>query len=138
MLNTNDTQEDIIFSWLPNCKDILSKTMNNSNFVFYPYGNNCDTSLKAFDFAVNKNIVENEEEFHAIDQKPLQQKVKKVQTAQKKTFQKTVPNKSTATSKPKFIPQTIQPKTSWKLITEFTKQSLDKLRIDVDVNVETM
>jgi hypothetical protein len=86
MLNTNENQEDIIFNWLPNCKELLAKTLNNSNFVFYPYGNTSDNSFKAFDFTVNKNIVEKDEDFHAIDQKPLQQKVKKAPTTQKKTL----------------------------------------------------
>ena len=86
MLNTNENQEDIILSWLPNCKELLAKTLNNSNFIFYPYGNNSDNTFKAFDFTVNKNILENDEDFHAIDQKPLQQKVKKVPTTQKKNL----------------------------------------------------
>ena len=69
MLNSNENQDDIIFSWLPNCKELLSKTLNHSNFVYYPFGNIGDNSFKAFDFTVNKNVVENEDNFHAIDQK---------------------------------------------------------------------
>ena len=86
MLNSNETQEDIILSWLPNCKELLKKTLNHSNFVYYPYGNvPTDNCFKAFDFTINRNIVENEEDFHAIDQKAAQVKPgKKVPQAQKK------------------------------------------------------
>ena len=51
--------------------------------------------------------------------------------------QKTLTKQVQVVQKPK-IPQTIQPKTSWKLINEFTKQSLDKLRIEGDTDVDTM
>ena len=86
MFNTNDNQEDIILGWLPNCKELLSKTLNNANFVFYPYGKTSDSTFKAFDFTVNKNVLENDEDFHAIDQKQQQPKAKKVPTTQKKTL----------------------------------------------------
>ena len=86
MLNSNEPQEDIILNWLPNCKELLAKTLNNSNFVFYPYGNSNESSFKAFDFTVSKNIVENDEDFHAIDQKPVQSKTKKAPQTQKKTL----------------------------------------------------
>jgi hypothetical protein len=52
--------------------------------------------------------------------------------------QKTLTKSNQVVQKPKFIQQTIQPKTSWRLITEFTKQSLDKLRIEGDTEEETM
>ena len=87
ILNTNENQEDIIFSWLPNCKDLLIKTLNQSNFVYYPYGNGGDNIFKAFDFTYNKNVIENEDDFHAIDQKQIQAKTtKKVPQTQKKTL----------------------------------------------------
>jgi len=131
-----DNNNDIINNWFQNTEEMLSKTMQDSNLNFYP--SNSD-SLKVFDFCNQKISMDKDDDFYSVDQKvATNQKGKKV--AQKKTnaadAKKQVGKNKVQVQQNKFrILQTIQIKQDWKLIADYNKQSLDKLRLE-DSSVE--
>lgn len=125
-----DNNSDLINDWFQNTDEMLSKVMQDSNLNFYP--SNFE-NLKVFDFSNQKVSMEKEDDFYSVDQKvATTQKGKKV--AQKKPTQDAKKNqisKKTPVQQNKFrILQTIQIKQDWKLIADYNKQSLDKLRLE--------
>jgi len=127
-----DFENDIIANWFPNTIEMYKKTMEDPNLSFYP----SQTSiLKVFDFAHQKtNIGDKEDDFYSVDQKvTTAQKGKKGAPVKKATTtapgKKQIPIKSTTTNKFR-VSQTIQIKPEWKLIADYNKQSLDKLRLE--------
>ncbi len=141
--NSNIFNEDIIMSWLPNADEMLKMTMSNKNFVYYPTPTD---RYKVFDVTTQRTGMEkDEDDFVAIDQKPTtttSAASKKAKLA-KKTATTTGPSvgmgKKTGTttsksSQPSYmklkVPQTIQLQPDWKVLADFNKQSLEKLKLD--------
>lgn len=142
--NQNMLNDDFILSWLPNCEEMLMKTMNNKNFLCYPSGISSER-YKVFDMTSQRGGAEAEDDFVAIDQKTsgaggakqkAKQQVKKqnVNLTNKKTNQNV---KGTVHNQPKLkVPQTIQLLPDWKVIADFNKQSLEKLKLEGDIECE--
>ncbi len=133
--NSNDS---LISNWFPNTNQMYQKTMEDPNLSFFP---SQSYSLKVFDFSHQKSTLgaslgDKEEEFYSVDQK--------ITTAQKGKKGTAVSTKKATTSSANYkkqnqykpvsnkfrIAQTIQIKPEWKLIADYNKQSLDKLRLE--------
>lgn len=134
-----NTNESLISNWFSNTDLMYKKTMEDPNLSFYPSQSH---SLKVFDFThqktgVGASLGDKEEEFYSVDQKiTTAQKGKKGTAASSKK-----PTSSSAAAKKQIqykqpitnkfrIAQTIQIKPEWKLIADYNKQSLDKLRLE--------
>jgi hypothetical protein len=144
-MDSTFTSDNLILSILPNCEEMLKRTLQNVNISYYPNSNTSNT-FKVFDFAHQRAGMENEDDFVEIDQKQqssqtgktkskITKKTQNVQTGGKKPQmtgkQQGVPQQS------KFkVLQTIPIQPDWKTITDFNKQSLEKLRIDSEPEVE--
>lgn len=130
-----DFESNILDTWFPNASQMFKKTMEDPNLGFYP---SVSANLKVFDLAHQKTNIENEDDFYSVDQKvsSTAQKGKKGSTSKKTTSSNAPGGKKniyskTSTSQNKFrVTQTIQIKPEWKLIADYNKQSLDKLRLE--------
>lgn len=130
-----DFENNLISNWFPNTEEMYKKTMEDPNLAFYPSNSSV---LKVFDFAHQKaNLGEKEDDFYSVDQKvTTANKGKKGAAVKKPTSSAAAASKKQSTyTKPttanKFrVTQTIQIKTDWKLIADYNKQSLDKLRLE--------
>ena len=132
----NKPETELINQWFQNTDEMLLKTMEDPKLNFYPSSSQV---LKVFDFSNQKTSIEKEDDFYSVDQKvTTQQKGKKVSTQKKQTSSTAAGKKQpygnygkTEIQKNKFrILQTIQIKPEWKLIADYNKQSLDKLRLE--------
>lgn len=143
--NTNIQNDNLLFNWLPNCEEMLKMTLNNPNIVYYPSTSNDILNYKVFDFT-SQRAMDTEEDFVAVDQKQViaggaKQKAK---PQAKKTTQGANANKKNMNSKQPQVQtgkrtlQTIQIQPDWKSLTDFGKQSLEKLRIDIEPEVEDL
>lgn len=128
-----DFENNLISNWFPNSDEMYKKTMEDPNLSFYPSNS---STLKVFDFAHQKtNLGEKEDNFYSVDQKVTTAAKGKKGAAAKKPTSSAAGKKQTTYTKPitanKFrVAQTIQIKPEWKLIADYNKQSLDKLRLE--------
>lgn len=130
-----ELDNNLLGNWFPNTQEMLKKTMEDPNLSFYP----SQTSvLKVFDLTYQKSNLEKEDDFYSVDQKVSNTsniKGKKPTNIKKpiasaSTSKKPMTSKSTITPNKFRITQTIQIKPDWKLIADYNKQSLDKLRLE--------
>lgn len=141
MENIQSNQDDFIINWLPNCQDMLSKTLKNINLSYYPFSGS-DNKYKVFDFAPQSRLGDADDEFIAIDQKAsaasAKQKAKTQTRTQNVSVKKHMPgSKSAQNQQTKLkVTQTIVVKPDWKVLASFNKQSLEKLRNESEVEVE--
>jgi len=128
-----DFENNLISNWFPNTEEMYKKTMEDPNLSFYPSNS---STLKVFDFAHQKtNLGDKEDDFYSVDQKVTTAAKGKKGSVVKKPTSTAANKKQPAWAKPitasKFrITQTIQIKPEWKLIADYNKQSLDKLRLE--------
>ncbi len=144
LISDSTIGDNFIFSWLPNCEEMLEKTLKNKNTIYYPSPYSTET-FRVFDIASQKGNVEAEDDFVAIDQKNISSigkaKAKVQPTKKSTTISKKAPQNakgvgtSTGFNKLKN-PQTIQIQADWKVIADYNKQSLEKLKIDGELEVE--
>ena len=141
--------DNFLYNWLPNSEEMLQKTLNNKNFVYYPTLLSAG-AYKVFDVTSQKGILDAEDEFVAIDQKTAstatkqkakvlqqqQQAKKPVQPVGKKGMQNIKGMGGAHQGSKLKVPQTIQLQPDWKVIADFNKQSLEKLKLEGDVEVE--
>lgn len=135
---TSNTIEDLTMSWLPNSEEMLKLTLNSNNLFYYPNSSNAD--YKVFDFTSHK-AVDNEDEFYSTDQKQsgikAKSKTSKKTTTASTAVKKNIYSKTNQSQGSKLkVTQTIQIPSDWKSVIEFNKQSLDKLRVDGEPEVE--
>ena len=139
-------EDDFLLSNLPNCQDMLLKAIPHKDMIYYPPSSGQPSFLKVFDFSSQKNLGE-DDEFISIDTKTSSQaknkskQNKKSQNAQygqnNKQKQSNQNKNAYAPPQPKFkISQTINPETTWKIIADFNKLTLEKLRLDQDTEIE--
>ena len=126
-----DNNIDLLNNWFQNSEEMLSKTMQDLNLNFYPSNSE---NLRVFDFYNQKISMDKDDDFYSVDQKiATNQKGKKNNqkklnaTDAKKQYGK---NKLPVQQSKFRILQTIQIKQDWKLIADYNKQSLDKLRLE--------
>ena len=142
---TEIIEDDFLLNNLPNCQDMLSKILPHKDMLYYP-PSGLPSFIKVFDFASQKNQGE-DDEFISIDTKTSSQAKNKskqnkknanAQYAQNTKQKQTAQNKNAyAPPQPKFkVSQTINPESSWKIIADFNKLTLEKLRLDQDTEVE--
>jgi hypothetical protein len=145
---SNIFNDNFLYNWLPNSEEMLQKTLNNKNFVYYPSVSS--DSFKVFDITSQKGNMDADDEFVAIDQKTAstapktkakvqqqQQQTKKAQPVGKKgQYIKGAGYQSYQTGPKLKVPQTIQLQADWKVIADFNKQSLEKLKLEGDLDVE--
>lgn len=141
------TKEDDEFflSNLPNCSKMLDKLFPNKNVLYIPISSNQSSSLtKPFDFSTQKNTNE-DEDFVSIDTKTTSVQTKPKGKQNKKTqgqFTQKTKNQTKNTYQqqqqvPKFkMTQTVEIGSSWKIIHDFNKLILEKLKIDPDTPIE--
>ena len=55
-----NTSDNLIYSWMPNCDRMLNMILHNDNIPFYPSQDNFNT-YKAFDFTTQRNFDEDED-----------------------------------------------------------------------------
>jgi hypothetical protein len=137
--------DDLILNWLPNSEEMLKKTLNNKNTIYYPTPCSSDF-FKVFDIASQKGNVDADDEFISIDQKNASsvgkaksktQPVKKTTSTTTKKAPQNVKSAGTASGLNKLKnPQTIQIQADWKVVADFNKQSLEKLRLEGEPEVE--
>ena len=140
--------DNFILNWLPNSEGMLEKTLNNKNFVYYP-SSITEEAYKVFDVTSVRGILDTEDQFVAIDQKTAsnapkqkaklqqQQQVRKAPIVGKKGAPNIKGVGAPYQYQPKLkVPQTIQLQPDWKVIADFNKQSLEKLRFEGEVEVE--
>jgi hypothetical protein len=137
--------DDLILNWLPNSEEMLKRTLNNKNTIYYPTPSSSDF-FKVFDVASQKGNLDAEDEFVSIDQKNVSaagktkskaQPVKKTASTTAKKPSQTVKSSGTSSGLNKLKnPQTIQIQADWKVIADFNKQSLEKLRLEGEPEVE--
>lgn len=142
-LNRFNTEDDLTMSWLPNRNEMLKLTLNSSNLFYFP--NSFQTDYKVFDVSSQKVNIDNDDEFYSIDQKqggtkskvkqPVKKQAQTSNTNNSTNKKVAINNKAPTTTKFK-VTQTITIPSDWKSICEFNKQSLDKLRIDQEPNIE--
>lgn len=143
---TEIIEDDFLLNNLPNCQDMLSKILPHKDMLYYPPSSGLPSFVKVFDFASQKNQGE-DDEFISIDTKTSSQAKNKskqnkknanAQYAQNTKQKQTAQNKNAyAPPQPKFkVSQTINPESSWKIIADFNKLTLEKLRLDQDTEVE--
>jgi hypothetical protein len=147
--NNNIFNDNFILNWLPNSEEMLEKTLNNKNFVYYPTSSLTQT-YKVFDITSTKNNLDADDEFVSIDQKtaqntsktkpkaPVQQAAtRKNQVVGKKGANiKGMGGSNTSNISKLKVPQTIQIQPDWKVLADFNKQSLEKIRLEGDLEVE--
>jgi len=130
-----ENEKELISNWFPNTAEMYKKTLEDPNLSFYPSNSN---TLRVFDFTHQRTTQgEKDDDFYSVDQKvTTAAKGKKGGVAAKKASSAAAGKKQTNTYvKPstinKFrVSQTIQIKPDWKLIADYNKQSLDKLRLE--------
>jgi hypothetical protein len=141
MENIQNNYDDFIINWLPNCEDMLNKTLKNVNLAYYPFSAS-ESKYKVFDFTPQRGIIDGDDEFIEIDQKAsatsAKQKTKtQTRTQNVPTKKPTQATKAAQSQQSKLkVTQTIAIKPDWKVIASFNKQSLEKLKIDTEVEVE--
>jgi hypothetical protein len=128
-----ENYDDLIYSWMPACDKMLKMTLENSNLPFFPNSQTEIKNLKAFDFTIQRSI-EADEDFVSTDKQVAAKQKKQVKQQTTVTTKKPV-NKQAVSSKPKLT-QTVNIKSDWKSIGDFNKQSLEKLRIETEPEVE--
>ena len=145
---SQDTQvDDFLLNSLPNCSEMLALTLPNKDMLYYPPTSGQPSYLKVFDFSSQKGLNE-DDEFISVDSKGASstqpkakgKQIKKPQNTQytQNQKQKNQPQNKNTTyiQQPKFkISQTITPESSWKIIADFNKLTLEKLRIDSDIEI---
>jgi hypothetical protein len=142
----NVYNDNFIYSWLPNCEEMLNKTMNNKNFIYYPHSSYHE-KYKAFDMSSQRGSLDADDEFVSIDQKTAsstssakqkaKQQIKKTNlNVNKKTAQNIKGGTQQQYPIKLKVPQTISIQADWKVIADFNKQSLEKLRFEGDAEVE--
>jgi hypothetical protein len=137
------TNDDFIYNWLPNSEEMLNITLKNMNLSYYPFQSS-ESKYKVFDLTLQRGIVDAEDDFIAVDQKSTitsasstKAKSKVVSRTQNIPSKKGPVNTKTQYTHNKLkITQTITVKPDWKVIGSFNKQSLEKLKIDTEVEVE--
>jgi len=137
MENIQNNYDEFIINWLPNCDEMINKTLKNLNLAYYPFSST-ENKFKVFDFTPQRGLVDAEDEFISIDQKTASAKQKtKTQARATNVPAKKHAGKDSQHQYSKLkVTQTIAIKPDWKVIANFNKQSLEKLRIDTDVEVE--
>lgn len=136
MENISTDKDDFMLHWLPNCEEMIQKVLKNKNVIIYPTKSTDMSNYKVFDFTSQRIIGDHEDDFISVDQKQAsKQKVKPgkkaIPTATTTSTKKTA-TKSPQTSAPTKmrVTQTITTLPDWKVIADFNKLTLEKLRLE--------
>lgn len=140
---SSKTNGDLVFKWLPNSQDMLQKALINTNTIYYPFPSSSEL-FKVFDVSSQKVNFDMEDDFISIDQKNVPSNAKNKQKAQqikKPTATKKITQNSKNVPQTSSLnrlknPQTIQIQADWKVISDFNKQSLEKLKLEIEPEVE--
>jgi len=139
--------DTFLYDNLPGAMEMLKSTLPNKDIIYYPYNISSHNTniLKAFDFISQKTINE-AEDFISIDNsiKTNISNQNKSKKNQKKSYNTKSNNKNIniknnylINQQPKFkISQTINPDSSWKIISDYNKLTLEKLIINTEIKVE--
>ena len=141
----NIYNDNFLEGWLPNCEDMLKMTLTNRNVIYYPPSESAE-SYKVFDITSQRGLLDAEDDFVAIDQK-VSTGVSAKQKAKTQVRKQNVPSGKKqlpgvkgmggAHGQPKLkVTQTIQLQADWKVIADFNKQTLEKLRFEGEAEVE--
>ena len=128
----NKAKDNFLMENLPGADDMLSITLPNKDLLYYPLNSKQNKYLDVFDFAYQKKGGETEE----LDKTTPQTKTKKSQKYSQKYNQNqkrgNQGNKNyNQVSLQRFnVTQSIQPESSWTLLKDFNKLTLEKLVID--------
>ena len=141
-MNIDDIQkiqvkDNFLLESLPGASDMLSITLPNKDLLYYPINSKQNKSLDVFDFTFQKKGGESEE-FVSIDKNVPQAKQKKNQKYQNQKHNQNQKrgNQGNKNYNPislqRFnVTQSIQPDSTWSLIKDFNKLSLEKLVVDI-------
>ena len=131
----NKAKDNFLMENLPGASDMLSITLPNKDLLYYPLNSKQNKYLDVFDFEYQKKGGETEE-FVSTDKNVSQTKSKKAQNQKYKHNQNqkrgNQGNKNyNQVSLQRFnVTQSIQPESSWTLLKDFNKLTLEKLVID--------
>ena len=128
-------KDNFLIENLPAADDMLSKTLQNKDILYYPFNYKHNKYLDVFEFSYQKKGGE-AEEFVSTDKNIPQKNTKKNQKYNQKHNQnKNRGNQGNKNYNPvslqRFnVSQSIQPESSWVLIKDFNKLNLEKLVVD--------
>ena len=128
----NKTKDNFLMENLPGADDMLSITLPNKDLLYYPLDSKQNKFLDVFDFVFQKKGGETEE----FDKNIPQTKPKKNQKYNQKYNQNqkrgNQGNKNyNQVSLQRFnVTQSIQPESTWTLLKDFNKLTLEKLVVD--------
>ena len=133
----NKKKDNFLLENLPGASDMLSVTLPNKDLLYYPFNSKQNRTLDVFDFIYQKKGDE-AEEFVSTDKTGPGGKAKKQNqkfASQKNNQNQRRTNQGNKNYNPvslqRFnITQSIQPDSTWTLIKDFNKLTLEKLVID--------
>ena len=132
----NKAKDNFLMENLPGALDMLSLTLPNADLLYYPFNYKQNKSLDVFDFTYQKKAGE-AEEYVAMDKNTNQNKSKKNQKYQNQKYNQnqkrgnqTNKNYNPVSLQRFNVNQSITPDSTWTLIKDFNKLTLEKLVID--------
>ena len=131
----NTIKDNFLMENLPGASDMLSFALPNTDLLYYPFNSKQNNKpMDVFDLTYQKKAGESEE-FVSVDKTTTQNKQKKNQKYQNQKHNQKRGNQANKNYIPvslqRFnINQSIQPDSTWILIKDFNKITLEKLNID--------
>ena len=133
----NEEKDNFLLENLPGASDMLLLTLPNKDLLYYPFNSKQNKPLDVFDFTYQRKGGDTEE-FISIDKNAPQPKSKKQnQKYQNQKYQQNQKrgnqgskNLYTVSLQRFNISQSIQPDSTWTLIKDFNKLTLEKLVVD--------